>query len=186
MSSSACLVLSPPEYERPERTAPMLLGADAFPDIRETILIKDDVEFVEFGGAVLSEDDGLPVQLALYIDYGQTNAAQRPYRNVIYPFEPISPGTLADGARKFQGKRWYLGVTPVPTGCHTVTLVAAHGFDSEVCPTSASDSSYLVWHVVRCDSSGVCDLGCEPPTCDNQPCPTCATLDEQTSDGGTP
>jgi len=184
MSSSACLVLSPPEYDRPQRTAPMLVGTEAFPDLRETILIKEGMEYIEFGGAVLSEDDGLPVQLALYIDYGQTNAAGRPYRNVIYPFEPIPPGTLADGARKFQGKRWYLGVTPVAIGCHTVTLVASHEFNAEVCPRDSADASVLVWQVVSCDSSGACAFDCEPPTCDNQPCPSCATIPDAAADGG--
>ena len=133
MSSSACLVLSPPEYDKPEQTAPMLVASAAFPDLRQTIYVFDDTPFVEFGGAVLSEDAGDPVQLAIYLDYGQRNAADRPYRNVVYPFEPIPPGTLADGPRTFLPKRWYPSVHAVLNGCHTATLMASHGFDADVC-----------------------------------------------------
>lgn len=188
MSSSACLVLSPPEYDKPEQTAPTLVASAAFPDLRQTIYVFDDTPFVEFGGAVLSEDAGDQVQLAIYLDYGQRNAADRPYRNVVYPFEPIPPGTLADGPRTFLPKRWYPSVHAVLNGCHTATLMASHGFDADVCPTSATDSSFLVWQVIRCTSSIDCNDQCEPPTCDAaQGCASCGSPSPDAgAAGGTP
>jgi hypothetical protein len=175
MSSSACLVVSPPEYEKPERTAPFLVPSEAFPDLRSTILVDEDDESQEFGGAVVSEDNGLPVQLALYIDYGHINAAELPYRNVIYPFEPIPAGTLADGPRKFQGKRWHFGVIPLTVGCHTATLMATHEFDAKVCPADIGDSSFLVWQVIRCEDATTCAESCEPIDCAKDLCATCAS-----------
>ena len=182
MSSSACLVLSPPEYEKPEQTAPMLVAGEAFPDLRQTIYVYDDTPWVEFGGAVLSEDAGDPVQFAIFLDYGQRNAAGRPYRNVVYPFEPVSPGTLADGPRTFSSKLWYPSVQTVSYGCHTATLMASHAFDPGVCPASPDDASYLVWQVIRCPSSNECNDTCEPPACDPvEGCASCSTPEPDAS-----
>lgn len=187
MSSSACLVVSPPEYEQPKRTAPFLVAAEAFPNLRKTITLDDTTGFVEFGGAVLSEDSGAPVEIALYIDYGQPNAAGHPYKNRVYPFEPIQPGVISDGPRSFQGKRWYLDSAPVPAGCHTITMMASHGFDASVCPDDIDDSSFLVWQVVRCDSNGDCPTDCQPLECADQ-CPSCADIgmDAGLGEGGAP
>jgi hypothetical protein len=174
MSSTACLVVSPPEYEQPKRTAPFLVAEEAYPILEKTIEVDDTEGFVEFGGAVLSEDNGAPVEVALYIDYGQSNAAGHPYKNRVYPFEPILPGTIADGPRKFQGKRWYLDSAPVAAGCHTITMMASHEFGANVCPLSVDDSSFLVWRIAKCDANGNdCPAHCEPLEC-SKPCPSCA------------
>jgi hypothetical protein len=188
MSSSACLVVSPPEYEKPQPTAPFLVPSDAVPDLRCTIPVDDETDFVEFGGSVVSEDNGLPVHLALYIDYGDTNAADLPYRNVVYPFEPLPAGTLAEGPRKFTGKRWHLGVIPLPTDgdCHTVTLMATHEFDARVCPANPSDASFLVWQVTRCPTGSPCSQPCEPKDCVQEPCTTCSTPPADAGAGGAP
>jgi hypothetical protein len=186
MSSSACLVVSPPEYEKPEPTAPFLVPSEAFPDLRSTILVDDETDFVEFGGAIVSEDNGLPVHLALYIDYGDKNAADLPYRNVVYPFEPLPAGTLADGPRKFQGKRWHLGVIPLLNGCHTATLMATHEFDAKVCPAQATDASFLVWQVIRCEDATTCNEACEPKDCTKEDCATCASPPADAGAGGAP
>ncbi|WP_044249336.1 hypothetical protein [Chondromyces apiculatus] len=152
----------------------MLVADASFPDLRQTIYVYDLTESVEFGSAVISEDAQVPVELAIYLDYGQIGSAGRPYRRAIYPFEPIPPGTLADGARSFAGNYWYPGDVTVEPGCHTVTLMASHAFDADVCPVESNDSSYLVWQVIRCQSSVNCDIACEPPTCDGpQACPKC-------------
>ena len=151
MSSSACLVISPPEYENPRQTSPFLIATDAFPSLGKNIDVDELTQFVEFGGAVLSEDNGAAVELALYVDYGQPNAAGLPYKNRVYPFEPIPPGTIADGPRKFQGKKWFLDSVPVGPGCHSITMMASHRFNASVCPVDATDSSFLTWQVIKCD-----------------------------------
>jgi hypothetical protein len=175
MSGTACLVVSPPEYEEPKRSAPFLIAEEAFPNLRKTVEVLETDAFVEFGGAVLSEDNGAPVEVALYIDYGQSNAAGHPYKNRVYPFEPILPGTIADGPRKFQGKRWYLDSAPVAAGCHTITMMASHEFGATVCPVDIDDSSFLVWQIAKCDANGDCPTDCEPLDCSDQ-CPSCADL----------
>jgi hypothetical protein len=158
------------------RTPPYLIAAEAYPDIRAPILIDDSTFYVEFGAAVLSEDDGAPVEIALYIDYGHANAAGHPYRNRAYPFEPILPGTLEDGPRTFEGKRWYLDSAPVALGCHTLTMMASHEFGSDICPADPADSDFLVWQVAKCDSDGgPCPPPCELTPCDD-PCPSCPGL----------
>ncbi|AKT36679.1 uncharacterized protein CMC5_007990 [Chondromyces crocatus] len=154
----------------------MLMAADAYPDLRQTIYVYDDTSRVEFGGSVISEDSQQPVELAIYLDYGQRNAAGRPYRTAIYPFKPIPPGTMADGARKFSGMFWHPSDHTVPLGCHTVTLMASHRFGPDVCPQEPTDASYLVWQVIRCASSSDCNDFCEPPPCDTvQGCASCLT-----------
>lgn len=187
MASSACLVIAPPSYEEPQRTAPFLIASDAFPTLLKTIDVDELTQLVEFGGAVLSEDTGNPVHIALYIDYGQPNAAGLPYKNRVYPFEPIAPGTIADGPRKFQGKKWYLDSVSISPGCHTVTMIASHEFNASVCPVDVGDSSSLSWQVIRCDQGdGSCPTECPPLDCGEQ-CPSCETFAADAgADGGAP
>jgi len=177
LAGLACAGCADDERE-PRRTAPILVGAEAFPDLRAPIIVDNSTQYVEFGAAVLSEDNGTPVEIALYIDYGRPNAAGHPYKNRVYPFEPILPGTLADGPRPFGGKRWYLDSAPVAAGCHTVTMMASHEFNSSVCPHDMDDSDLLVWQVVRCDfDGGPCPSTCEMQACE-APCPSCFEVNE--------
>jgi hypothetical protein len=183
LSSSACLVTSPPEYELPPQTAPFLVASAAFPSLWKPIAIDESTQFVTFGGDVISEDNGEDVHIALYIDYGTRNAAGLPYRNRVFPFPPIKAGRITDGQRPFE-VQWFLDSVPVLKGCHTVTMVASHEFDaSNVCPVELDDMSLIEWQLVNCDSDDqTCSKQCPEPTCTDATCPSCANLTADATD----
>lgn len=152
---SACLVLSTPQFEEPEQTPPFLIAAAADPDPREFVLVLDEDNRKDFGAAVLSEDRGEPVQVALYIDYGLSNAAGHPFFRSIAEFPEIPAGTMASGPRAVS-TQWFLDTANVEPGCHTVTMIVTHEFDYRNCPKLLSDSSQLVWKVLRCTTNDTC------------------------------
>lgn len=153
---SACLVTSVPEYDEPAQTPPFLVAAAADPDPREFTVILDAELRKDFRAAVISEDRSQPVQIALYIDYGVENAAGNPFRRSIAEFPEIPAGTLADGKRPVHAE-WFLDSDDVGHGCHTVTMMVTHEFDFRNCPARLTDSSSLMWHVLRCPSTDLCD-----------------------------
>jgi hypothetical protein len=183
MSCSACLVLSPPEYESPPQTAPYLIATAASPPIKQIITIDDKTKSVEFSGSVLSEDNGVPVELALYIDFGQCNAANEPYKRKVYPLPKIAAGTIADGPRPFFGKKWFMESVPVANdGCHTVTMMVSHKFNDIVCPADLNDSSLLTWQVVQCgEDPSACPTTCAEPEYPSSRCAPCDSEDAQGS-----
>jgi hypothetical protein len=152
---SACLVTSVPQFDEPAQTPPFLVAAKADPDLREFVFVLDDDQRIDFRAAVLSEDRDVPVQIALYIDYGQENAAGNPFKRSIAEFPEILPGTLSQGPRPVQAE-WFLDSDDVDYGCHTVTMMVTHAFDFRNCPERLSDSSHLVWNILRCKSQELC------------------------------
>lgn len=154
---SACLVTSVPEFDEPAQTPPFLVAAAADPDIREFVFVLDGEQRIDFRAAVLSEDRGEPVQIALYIDYGQENAAGNPFKRSIAEFPEILPGTLSQGARPVHAE-WFLDSDDVSHGCHTITMMVTHEFDFRNCPRSLADSSHLVWNILRCASKESCAI----------------------------
>jgi hypothetical protein len=171
----ACLVVEPPQYEPPPKTPPFLVAAAADPPLSKPIRIDGDDTKVLLRAAVFSEDNGDDVELALYINYGQRNAQELPYRKSVYPFPPVDAGTIAQGARSFD-ITWFLDSdSPLPQ-CQTVTMIATHEFNSDVCPAAAEDFSTLVWEVINCDvNDPSCPKECLDFRCATQPCPTCET-----------
>lgn len=154
---SACLVTSVPEYDEPAQTPPFLVAAKAAPDIREFVFVLDGEQRIDFSAAVLSEDRGEPVHVALYIDYGQENAAGNPFKRSLAAFPTIPPGTLSEGARDFNVS-WYLDSDDVSHGCHSITMMVTHEFDFRNCPMRLADSSHLVWNILRCPSKESCAI----------------------------
>ncbi|WP_437680162.1 hypothetical protein [Sorangium sp. So ce131] len=174
--AAGCLVLSAPEYEEPAQTAPALMATspDVFRPIYITELIKSQ-EIIDFGATVLSEDNGAPVQVYLYIDYGKRTRANRPFRRSSNA-KLVSAGTIAEGKRSFQASWFY---EPLPDAgewqtaadkCHTITMMASHEFNPCDCPRSPRDMGWLTWQLIDCDPNAVRDpndtedLGC-PTSC---------------------
>lgn len=174
MLTPACLVTSTPEFEDPSPTAPLLLGANASPDLREIVMI--DQPAIEFRASVISEDADVSVKVRLLIDYGvQSLINERPYLDAEVSIKEVPPGRLADGPRDVVAKLFPQQILWVPaTGCHTVTMMVTHSFDQDLgCPVNLADSSQLTWQVIRCDESP-----CEPDFMDFDPRQDCPKAQE--------
>ncbi|WP_437586379.1 hypothetical protein [Sorangium sp. So ce1000] len=171
--ASGCLILSSSDHETPPQTAPYLISSAASPSQLQVVYIHEQ-DALDFGAAVLSEDHGVDVEIALYIDYGVRNSAGQPYRNHVYPFPVIEAGTMADGQRPFV-RRWFLDSPSVTEGCHTLTMVASHAFDTDVCPVDLKDMSSLTWQLINCDPDDPsCPKSCPELACAASKCPSCA------------
>jgi hypothetical protein len=185
MITPACLVTSTPEFEDPPQTAPLLLGANASPDLREIVMV--DQPAIEFRASVVSEDADVSVKVRLLIDYGvQSLINERPYLDAEVSIKEVPPGKLADGPRDVVAKLFPDQILWVPkTGCHTVTMMVTHSFDQDLgCPVDLDDSSQLTWQVIRCDESP-----CEPDFTDFDPrqdCPKAQVSCPATASGGVP
>jgi len=175
MMSTGCLVTSVPDYSDPKQTPPFLVAAAASPNVWEPLEIFKDPNNLEYPSqpfqlAVRSEDAGKKVQFKRFIDYGSGSSPEQPYFTDESAGE-LPPGHLADGDRTFT-KNW----TPrnIPTGCHTLTLIASHAFDSSTdCPVDLADSSQLTWQILLCPEAQSCTRACDPgdtmdtpPKCD--------------------
>ncbi|WP_437529258.1 hypothetical protein WME79_47385 [Sorangium sp. So ce726] len=172
--ASGCLDLSQPQHEPPPQTAPYLIASAASPSQLQVVYIHEEDVFLDFGAAVLSEDNSVDVEIALYLDYGTRNSAGQPYRDRDYPFEAIEAGTMHEGQRPFV-RRWFLGSSSVTAGCHTLTMVASHAFDVNVCPADLKDMSYLTWQLIKCDPDDPsCPTSCPELACAASKCPSCA------------
>ncbi|WP_437592458.1 hypothetical protein [Sorangium sp. So ce1000] len=178
VSATGCLVISPPEYEHPEQTAPVLSAV--FPPQHIPVYIVENRDtFKDFGITVLSEDNGAPVQLAMYIDYGRRSRLGRPFRRVTTPF-PISAGTIAGGQRSTTitwAPEWLElptdGMTP-ERECHTLTVMASHALNACDCPADPNDMSSLTWQLIHCDpNEPTCPESCPALDCEATPCLFC-------------
>ncbi|XYI00980.1 hypothetical protein ACMHYB_14995 [Sorangium sp. So ce1128] len=180
-SATGCLVISPPEYDEPSKTAPVLTAV--FPPQHIPIHIVGQDVVKDFGATVLSEDNGDPVQVAIYIDYGRRSAAGRPFRRPVPP-TPIRAGTIADGQRPFTVP-WVLDDAPLPTDgmtpakeCHTITLMASHAFNRCICPADTDDMSSLTWQVINCDANeSGCPAACPALDCGGSDAAECLFCD---------
>jgi hypothetical protein len=167
--ASGCLVTADPITYEPTQSPPIIVASALNPDPRGILLIGGDDGLKEFGitASVVSEDAGENVKVALYVDYGFTNALDQPFRFALQTFPELPPGTLANGPRPLVGIHWVDGVFPIQPGCHRLTLVATHEFDTASgCPKNLNDSSQVTWHFRQCDD-GECPVSLvECPTTD--------------------
>ncbi|AUX21513.1 hypothetical protein SOCEGT47_019990 [Sorangium cellulosum] len=182
-SAAGCLVIEPPEYKEPARTAPVL--TPTFPPVFLPIHITEQDTLKEFEATVLSEDNGDPVQVALYIDYGKRTPWNSPYLRNTTPGW-IEPGTIAGGPRPVL-LRWLLSQMNLPDAaetaadrCHTITMMATHAFNQRaggcVCPEDPKDMSAITWQIIDCDPNEPHD----PSNPDDIPCPeSCPPLNCQ-------
>lgn len=151
---SSCLETGSPVTYEPTQSPPIIMASALSPDPRGILLLGGDEGLSEFAvtASVVSEDAGENVKLALYVDYGITNALGQPFRFALQTFPELEAGTLAKGPRQLLGVRWVDGVFPIQPGCHRLTLVATHAFDSASgCPKNLNDSSQITWHFRQCD-----------------------------------
>src|SRR5689334_2392742 len=93
-SATGCLVISPPEYDEPSQTGPVLTAV--FPPQHIPIHIVGPRVVTDLGVTVLSEDNGEPVLVTLYIDYGRRSLREEPYGLHTTPRE-LEARTIADG-----------------------------------------------------------------------------------------
>ncbi|XXY47599.1 hypothetical protein WME91_47110 [Sorangium sp. So ce269] len=181
-SAAGCLVIAPPEYEQPEKTAPVLTAV--FPPPHRPVHIDplDPLDKVKaFGATVLSEDNGEPVQVALYIDYGRRTADKYPYRRSVDQ-EPVAPGTIAGGQRPVTAEL-DLNIETIPNDgvtpereCHTVTVMVSHALDKKKCncPADPDDMSWITWQLIHCDpDEPTCPTSCPALDCEATPCLFC-------------
>ncbi|MGK3981411.1 hypothetical protein WME99_00130 [Sorangium sp. So ce136] len=180
-SATGCLVISPPEYDEPSQTGPVLTAV--FPPQHIPIHIVGPRVVTDLGVTVLSEDNGDPVLVALYIDYGRRSLSEKPYRLNTTPRE-IGAGTIADGQRPFTIP-WDTYDFNLPTdgttpekACHTITLMASHDFNECICPADTDDMSSLTWQVINCDPNEPgCPAACPALDCGGSDAAECLFCD---------
>jgi hypothetical protein len=195
MSTTGCLITDTPQFTPQTHTAPFLVAATAYPDLRTVVVVDTQKLMPEmFAADVISQDDPpdstgqfQEVHSRLYLDYGIPGGIGLPF-----PYYPITgdsllPGTLAQTTGRRISATWQPAEQDVPLGCHTATLMVSHLFDDQPgCPVCVNDFSMISWQVLRCDSSvlGNCDqlpvtgaAACQTPTTD------CATVESE-SDAG--
>lgn len=152
--ASGCLVTAEPVTYEPTQSPPIIVASALDPDPRNILLVGGDEGQPEFSvtASVLSEDAGESVKIALYVDYGFTNALGQPFRFALQTFPELPASTLSSGPRALIGVHWVDGVFPIQPGCHRLTLVATHEFDTASgCPKDLNDSSQITWHFRQCD-----------------------------------
>ncbi|WP_437801354.1 hypothetical protein [Sorangium sp. So ce693] len=184
-STTGCLVVSPPVYEHPEQTAPVLTAVSPLPHrpIHVTPEDKSNYRSKDFVATVLSEDSGDPVRIALYVDYGSRTSEDYPYPYRRFAELPSFPaGAIADGQRVITATLNFGlvafpndGATPVRE-CHTVTMVATHALNANKCncPDNPDDMGLLTWQIIDCDpSEPTCPKSCPPLDCETIPCLFC-------------
>ncbi|WP_437281214.1 hypothetical protein WME90_11835 [Sorangium sp. So ce375] len=180
VSTAGCLVISPPEYEHPEQTAPVLTAVYPPPHI-PVFIGEQSGNFKVFGATVLSEDNGTPLTAVLYIDYGRRSSGRLPFpfRRITIPRE-FPPGTIAGGQRLIE-LTWdenapmpSEGKTPEEKECHTITMIASHAFNDCSCPDDPDDKSTLTWQIIHCDpNEPTCPKSCPALDCETTPCVFC-------------
>ncbi len=171
--ASGCLEISEPVKYEPTQSPPILVSSGLDPDPRGILLVGGDVGLAEFPitASVVSEDAGETVKVALYVDYGITNALEQPFRYALPNFPELPPATLTDPPRPLIGVRWVSGAFPIQPGCHRLTLVVTHEFDTASgCPQNLNDSSQVTWHFRQCDV-GECPLALEDCPVTESTCP---------------
>lgn len=171
--ASGCLVTAGPVTYDPTQSPPMIVESALNPDPRSILLIGGDEGMSEFGitASVVSEDLDDDVRVALYVDYGYTNALGQPFRFALPTFPELPAATLADGPRPLVGVRWVDGTFPMQPGCHRLTLIATHAFDTASgCPKNLNDSSQVTWHFRQCDV-GACPATLEECPAADATCP---------------
>src|SRR5262249_13893848 len=135
----------------------------------------------DFGATVLSEDNGDPVQVALYIDYGRRTSEKYPYRRIVDQ-PSVAAGDTARGRPPLPPplgpKPLSLpndGVTP-ERECHTLTVMASHAFNKNKCncPDDPDDMSWITWQIIYCDpDEPTCPTLCPALDCEATSCLFC-------------
>ncbi|KYG05940.1 hypothetical protein BE21_37665 [Sorangium cellulosum] len=176
-SATGCLVISPPEYDHPERTPPVLTAV--FPPPHTPVLIDPVDMIMNFHATVLSEDNGDPVELGLFVDYGRLYIDTHPHRGVLGRTS-VEPGTIAGGQRPVTAtlNRHFEGLpndSRTEGECHTITMMASHAFNDLKCkcPDDPNDMSWITWQLIDCSPDEPCPTSCPALDCETTPCRFC-------------
>ncbi len=160
VSTPGCLVTSDPVSYEPEPTPPILLAKGLEPDPRRVHLLgTSDAETnkLPIKASVLSEDAGRSVKVALFIDYGLKNVQGQPFLFNLRGFSEVPASTLTRGPRPLENVEYNLGSYPLQPGCHRLTLVVTHEFDTTTeCPKRLFDSDQVTWHFINCGGESDC------------------------------
>lgn len=157
MGCPACLITAAPEFEDSEQSRPILLAETASPDPRAVIDFDIAVSQSQVVEAQLapSNDKGQPIEVQLYVDYGQPLGkliAQR-----VFAGADVPPYDVGQPVRIAQAEIF----SPLALGCHSLTLIVAHEFDNpSQCPKRLDDSSQLTWQLLVRDDEQCGDEGC--------------------------
>ncbi|UQA62639.1 hypothetical protein [Polyangium aurulentum] len=157
MSTQGCLVTADPDTYDAEQTPPFLVAGGLAPDPRRIYRLGGDsgIDQLDISASVVSEDEGRTVKAAIFIDYGFKNVEEQPFRFALLNFPELAAGTLSQGPRPLTGVRYRLGSYPLTAGCHRITLVVSHEFDTKTqCPKDLFDSDQVTWQFNRCDDGG--------------------------------
>ncbi|AUX30783.1 hypothetical protein SOCE836_028960 [Sorangium cellulosum] len=178
-SATGCLVISPPEYDHAERTPPVLTAV--FPPPHRPVHIDQMDKIQDFSATVLSEDNGDPVEVYMYIDYGKLTSDKYPYRRRVQQ-DSVSAGTIAGGQRPLRA-RLDLNIDSLPDDattpereCHTITVMASHAFNTKKCscPDDPDDMSWITWQIINCDpNEPTCPTSCPALNCEATQCLFC-------------
>jgi hypothetical protein len=199
MATPACLVTSTPSFDPPKRTAPFLITSSAEPNARNVIIFDEKmIQSMVFTADVISEDNGQDVLFLLYVDFGFTPPEGQPpdtyplFRGLVPNIKSLDPGTMADPKprRMMPGAKWVPQVSgAINPGCHTVTMMASHAFDTETqCPKCLNDSSQITWQVYYCNSAKGDDCTPDFSNCQgwNRSCLAVPNPDDKDECGGSP
>jgi hypothetical protein len=188
MSTQGCLVTADPVSYDPEPTPPFLVTGGLEPDPRRIYRLGGDsgIDQLDISASVVSEDAGRTVKAAIFIDYGFQNVEEQPFRFALLNFPELAAGTLAQGPRPLAGVRYRLGSYPLTAGCHRVTLVVSHEFDTKTqCPKRLFDSDQVTWQFNRCDDGGgECAESVEDCPAIEATCPEVASAGTQNATSG--
>jgi hypothetical protein len=138
LSATGCLVADPPEYQEPERTAPMLQRSLALPAPTEIVPISVG-DSVTFTVPFRSEDAGVQPIAVLWLDY-----TIRGSEEVLLPVDRSQPSDFYDTSRSFSITYTF---DDVDVGCRQVSLVATHldNLDNSFRPVSLEDTDVVTW-----------------------------------------
>lgn len=151
--ATSCLVTADPVAYEATQSPPIIVASALNPDPRGILRVGGDEGLSEFAvtASIISEDANENVRVAFYLDYGIKNNLNQPFRFTLQTFPELPAATMADGPRPLVGIRWVDHVFEIDPGCHRLTLVATHEFDTATgCPKNLNDSSQVTWHFEQC------------------------------------
>jgi hypothetical protein len=184
MLAASCLVTSTPDFKDRAQTAPNLKASTAVPDPREMLILGATKTSLQFWVELESEDAKQNVEVQLLIDYGVPNELGQPYQDAA-PGEEVLASSLDDTTSR-PAKATILIKNRIPEGCHTVTMMVTHAFQSGIlsgCPADLSDSDQITWTVYRCGDQAP---ECPPPIDPTVDCPVVTHTCSAPVDGGAP
>ncbi len=154
---SGCLVDPPPDFEEPERTAPIMFLDRAVPALGQPLVLQRNTPGVPFTVPVQSEDLGDELLASVWANFGLEGETR-------IKLEPFRPGTF-DQVREIQ---FTLETNRLPRGCVPITLVLHHNENFDRGTLKPLDFTLATmatwWAVVDADPANVSFADCPRPS----------------------